>query len=49
MIHIDKENSGNKLDGGKIREYLDAIEGRDQGFYKIVDNNVDEFDIIFTF
>jgi len=42
MIQIDKKNSGVNLDGEKIREYLDEIEKRDQGFYKIVDDSVDE-------
>lgn len=42
MIKLDKENSLANLDGANIRGYLDKIEARDQGFYKIVDNDVSE-------
>lgn len=42
MINIDSKNSLVELDGEKIQKYLDGIEARDQGFYKIVDNSVDE-------
>ncbi len=42
MINLDKKNSQVNLDGSKIREYLDRIEARDQGFYKIVDDDVSE-------
>lgn len=42
MITLDKENSLAKLDGSNIRDYLNKIEARDQGFYKIVDDSVDE-------
>ncbi len=42
MIKLDKENSLAKLNGANIHNYLDKIEARDQGFYKIVDNDVSE-------
>lgn len=42
MINLDKKNSLIELDGSKIRKYLDAIEDRNQGFYKIVDDDISE-------
>lgn len=42
MIKLDKQNSLVDLDGAKIHDYLDKIEARNQGFYKIVDDDVSE-------
>lgn len=42
MIKLDKKNSLVDLDGSKIHEYLDKIEARNQGFYKIVDEEVND-------
>ncbi len=42
MIKLDIKNSLIDTDGAKIKEYISEIEKKDQGFYKIIDDDISD-------